>query len=127
MDKDIPSSNMSSLLLRTIALASAMICLCPTDRFVPPLAMSLSNVIFPSSISDCTEYRPAERKESWSSASSCSENGSRLCRRVPLISSGYKNKSLRHSAHKCMRYTTYNLGDDSDVATQSIQVYRAYW
>ena len=90
---DVASSRMRSLLWRTIARASARICRCPTDKLLPPLEMALSSVNRPSSVSLCREKRPAARRASFRVASSCWENGSRFCLRVPLRSSGCIRKS----------------------------------
>ena len=78
-----PSSKMRSLLLRTIALAKAIIWRCPTERLFPPLAISLSRVRRASSPSDCKEKSPDARNASFNVASSFWENGSKFRRRVP--------------------------------------------
>lgn len=79
---------MSSLLCRTIARASAMICRWPTERFPPPLEIGLSSVSRPSAAPSCSEYSPAARSASFSSASSYASNGSMFARSVPVSSSG---------------------------------------
>lgn len=87
---DVASSRIKSLLCLRIALARATICLCPTDKFAPPPAIFVSNVtLLPSSTCCCRENRPAERRESFMVASSYCPKGSKLYRRVPLMSSGY--------------------------------------
>ena len=78
-----PSSKISSLLLRTIALAKAIIWRCPTERLFPPLAMSLSRVRRASSPSVWREKSPEARKASFNVASSFCANGSKFRRRVP--------------------------------------------
>lgn len=86
---DVASSKISSLLCLTMALARAMICLWPTDKLPPPLAISVSSVILFSSERRCNEKRPAARRASLSVASSYCPKTSKLWRRVPPSSSGY--------------------------------------
>jgi hypothetical protein len=78
-----PSSKMRSLLLRTIALAKAIIWRCPMERLFPPLAISLSRVRRASSSSLWREKSPDARKASFNVASSFCANGSKFRRRVP--------------------------------------------
>ena len=78
-----PSSKMSSLLLRTIALAKAIIWRWPTERLFPPLAISLSRVRRASSPSAWREKSPDARNASFNVASSFCPNGSKFRRRVP--------------------------------------------
>ncbi len=86
---DVASSKISSLLCLTMARARAMICLWPTDKLPPPLAISVSSVILFSSERRCNEKRPAARRASLSVASSYCPKTSKLWRRVPPSSSGY--------------------------------------
>src|SRR5271169_3232961 len=74
---------MKSLLLRTIALAKAIIWRCPKERLFPPLAISLSRVRRVSSPSVWREKSPDARKASFNVASSFCSNGSKFRRRVP--------------------------------------------
>ena len=78
-----PSSKMRSLLLRTIALANAIIWRCPTERLFPPLAIPLSRERRASSPSAWREKSPDARNASFNVASSFCENGSKFRRRVP--------------------------------------------
>ena len=106
----VASSRISNLLLRTTARAKAIICRWPREKLVPPLSTIVSNPIFDcawlspwfsvASAPFCSAVsfelallsrmskRPATRKASLSSASSCCSNGSRLVRSVPWMSSG---------------------------------------
>ena len=104
-----PSSKMRSLLLRTIALANAMIWRCPTERLFPPLAISLSRVRRASSPSVWREKSPDARNASFNVASSFCENGSKFRRRVPA-NRGHPNYST--SRKFCCRLTTQKLGLD---------------
>ena len=85
-----PSSKMRSLLLRTIALAKAIIWRCPTERLFPPLAISLSRVRRASSPSAWREKSPDARNASFNVASSFCENGSKFRRRVPANTRSFK-------------------------------------
>ena len=85
---EVASSRINNLLCRTMARASAMICLWPTDRFPPPLAIWLSNASLFSSESFCKENSPAERSASFRTVSSYCPKRCRLWRSVPLSSSG---------------------------------------
>jgi hypothetical protein len=104
-----PSSKMRSLLLRTIALAKAIIWRCPTDRLFPPLAISLSRVRRASSPSAWSEKSPDARNASFNVASSFCENGSKFRRRVPENRDHSKPFNIRRC---CYRLTTQKLGLD---------------
>ncbi len=86
--QNAPSSNISSLLPRTIARASARICFSPTDRLPPAEAMLLSKLILASPASSCSANKPAARSASFNTTSSYWSNGSKFRLRVPLMSSG---------------------------------------
>ena len=122
---DVASSSIKSLLCLRIALARAMICLWPTERLAPPPAIFVSNVILLFSSTCCwREKSPAERKASFMVASSYCPKGSTLCRRVPLISSGY---GMTQYYVKAQSIEAYRLGDDSDVRTESIKCGGVRW
>ena len=102
-----PSSKMRSLLLRTIALAKAIIWRWPTERLFPPLAISLSRVRRASSPSAWREKSPDARNASLSVASSCCEKGSKFRRRVPANRDHSNCSTLRRFS---WRLTTQKLG-----------------
>jgi hypothetical protein len=85
---DVASSRINNLLCRIMALANAMICRCPTDILAPPSEIDESRLIARWSALRWMFSRPAARRASFRAASSCSPNRSRLCRTVPLKSSG---------------------------------------
>jgi hypothetical protein len=48
---EVASSKINTFVRLTSARANAIICLCPTDKFVPPLETVVSNVILLSEFS----------------------------------------------------------------------------
>jgi hypothetical protein len=120
---DVASSRISNLLCLTIALARAIICRCPTDRLPPPLAISESRVILFSSERRWREKRPAARRASFSVASSYWLKTSRLCRRVPLRSSGWTIWQMSyHRYHIRTKGYTHHLRNDSHIRAQSVEI-----
>ena len=131
---DVASSSTSILLWRTIARARAMICLCPTEKLFPPAEIMLSkfksasrvclNLYSSNSAASCSrsaapivllsspvEVKPAARRASYNVASSCSSNGSRLRRSVPLRRSGFDQN-----------FSTIPIGTKESLTTWGIVV-----
>lgn len=80
----VASSRMRIRLRRTSARASAIICRCPSEKLPPELLTVVSKDTLSSSAKSSWRLkRPAERKASLSSMSSCSANGSRFSRTDP--------------------------------------------
>lgn len=80
----VASSRMRIRLRRTSALASAIICRWPREKFPPKLLTMVSkDTLSSSGKSSWRLNRPAERKASFNTISSCSENGSRFSRIDP--------------------------------------------
>ena len=97
------------MLCRTSALARAMICRWPTERFVPPPAIAVSRVIWPVVMSFCRENSPADRRASFSTASSYWWKGSKFWRRVPLKSSGYRRSEMSGTIDMRVKGTIWGM------------------
>lgn len=94
----VASSRIKSLLWRTRARASAIICLWPSEKFPPPLPTEESRVIRASGESSVWRLNsPAARSASFKLASSWSPNGSRFWRIVPDYGFSVKTRTQQRS------------------------------
>ena len=132
-----PSSKMRSLLPRTIARARAMICLCPTDKLLPPPETLLSNVRRACPASSCSENSPESRSASFNKPSSFWSNGSRFCRKVPIsMSMGWNWYEIHKNYHLTVPAivtvspsgvnvgirVAHSLGNNGNVGPWSIEI-----